>query len=445
MKKLLMKRRPFLSLSAGAAAALSGVQTAGAISSKSTEIIGKIGNYSLDDLRKQYRHDLFDDFLPFFDKYVIDHELGGFMCSVDRDGAQLSSEKRAGYTGRGIMVYSYLYHYVDHNPKYLEAARKTLEFLLRSKPQDDSLWPVSFTKEGKPLEPPSKSVNADMYIADGVSEYAHATGDEKYWKLAREILFKCLKIYDAPGYQADAVKGLFGADALTMSGVAVMDDWMLFLRLATRMLEFKKDPEVESVANRCVDSIMNNFYNPDFSLINEFLNQDLSHPENDITQYISFGNNFQAQWHVLFEAVRRKDKRLFSAAAGRFRHHIEVAWDNVYGGLFGTLQNVDKNTWTLGKIAYVHEESLNGLMCIIEHTGADWAKEWFSRIFSYVQEKFPLKQYGFPLWIVSSDRKVTFVRHSNRAENFHHPRHLLLNLTALERIIKRGGKLSGVF
>lgn len=434
-----------MSSSASSAAALSGAPAAESAAAKPAIKIGKIGNYSLEDLRKQYRYDLFEDFLPFFDKYVIDRELGGFMCTVDRDGAQISSEKRAGYAGRGIMVYSNLYRYLDPSPKYLEVARKTLEFLLGAKPQGDALWAPSFTKEGKPIGEPPKSVNTDMYIADGVSEYAHATKDEQYWNLAKEILFKCLKIYDTPGYLADSGRGILGKDAPPMNGVAIMDDWMLFLRLATRMLEFKSDPEVEAVANRCVDSIMNNFYNPDYGLINEILNQDLSRPQNDLAQYISFGNNFQAQWHVIFEAVRRKDKALFDTAAARFRRHIETATDYVYGGIYGVLQNVDKNTWTLGKIAYVHEECLNGLLCIIEHTGADWAKELFSQIYTYVQAKFPLKQYGFPLWIVSSDRQVTFMRHTNRAENFHHPRHLLLNLAALERIIKCGGKTSGIF
>ncbi|MFA6472591.1 MAG: AGE family epimerase/isomerase [Candidatus Latescibacterota bacterium] len=440
-----MKRRTFLSLSAAGTTGLSVVPTSGEPPAKPVKKIGKIGDYSLDDLRTLYRSDLFEDFLPFFDRYVIDHELGGFMCTVDRDGARLSTEKRAGYAGRGIMVYSCLYRYLDPNPKYLDVAQKTLEFLMRARPQGDALWAESFTREGKPLGGTPQSVNTDMYIADGISEYAHANGDEQYWETAGEILFKCLKIYDTPGYLADAGKGILGENAPASNGFAVMDDWMLFLRLATRMLEFKSDPEVESVANRCVDTIMNNFYNTGSGLINEFLNRDLSRPDNDLAQYISFGNNFQAQWHVLYEAVRRKDKKLFDTAAERFRHHIETAWDDVYGGFFGTLSNVDKNIWALDKIAYVQEESLIGLLCIIEHTGAEWAREWFSRIYAYVRGKFPLKQYGFSLWIVSSDRKVTFVRHANRAENFHHPRHLLLNLLAIGRINKRGGKTSGIF
>jgi hypothetical protein len=42
----------------------------------------------LEQLRQQYRFDLFEDFLPFMDKYVIDRQHGGFMCTTDHDGAK---------------------------------------------------------------------------------------------------------------------------------------------------------------------------------------------------------------------------------------------------------------------------------------------------------------------------------------------------------------------
>jgi len=39
----------------------------------------------------------------------------------------------------------------------------------------------------------------------------------------------------------------------------------------------------------------------------------------------------------------------------------------------------------------------------------------------------------------------SFEPHTGRAENFHHPRHLMLNLLSIERMIERNGKVSGVF
>jgi N-acylglucosamine 2-epimerase len=86
---------------------------------------------------------------------------------------------------------------------------------------------------------------------------------------------------------------------------------------------------------------------------------------------------------------------------------------------------------------------LIGALLIVEHTGAQWAEEIFSKTYSYVREKYPLKQHGSPLWMYASDRKASFEAFSKmpkRVENFHHPRHLMLNLLSLERMIRRGGR-----
>jgi hypothetical protein len=80
-----------------------------------------------------------------------------------------------------------------------------------------------------------------------------------------------------------------------------------------------------------------------------------------------------------------------------------------------------------------------------EHAGSAWAREWFVRTYDYVHDKWPLARHGFALWDVATDRKVTFVRHAGRIENFHHPRHLMYNLLASTRLAGRGGRLSRVF
>ena len=442
-----MKRRAFIASTGGAVLSARSVepQGTGRNHAKKPSPVRSLAGKSLRDLREEYRYWLFDDYLPFMDAHVIDHELGAFMCNADRDGTLLTTEKRSGFAGRGVWVYAHLYRTLDRSPKHLETARKALEFLLRGRPSDGSLWPPSFTKEGKPVGDTPKSVNTELYIAEGIAEYARAAKDESYRRMARDILFSCLRIYDTPGYLADSGKGFLGQDGPETNGVTLLDDFMLFLRLATQMLDEAPDPEIAAVAKRCTDSITNNFYNPDFGLLNEMLNQDLTHPPNDISQLVTFGNIFQALWHTLDDAVRTKNRPLFETTAARLRRHIEVAWDDVYGGVFGTLQHVDNNIWETAKINYVQAECLNGLLAVIEHTGDDWAREWFDRIYTYTLANFPLKKYGFPLWNVSADRKMSFVQHANRVENFHHPRHLMLNLAALDRIIKRGGKVSGVF
>ncbi len=441
-----MNRRIFLASAAGASYITdAGNAATPTRSSRSTPApVRTLAGKPLKELREEYRFWLFDDYLPFMDAHIIDHDLGGFMCNADREGNILSTDKRAGYAGRGLWVYSHLYRTHGRDPKHLDVARKTFEFLMRGRPSDGSLWPPSFTKDGQPVGETPQSVNTELYIAEGIAEYARATGDRAHRDLARGILMNCLRIYDTPGYLADSGKGFIGKDGPETTGVTLLDDFMLFLRLATQMLEEAPDPDIETVARRCTDTITNNFYNPAFGLLNEMLAQDLSHPPNDISQLVTFGNIFQALWHTLDEAVRTKNRPLFDITSERLRRHIEVAWDDVYGGVFGTLRHVDNNVWAMPKINYVQAECLEGLLTIIEHTGADWAREWFSRIYAYTLETFPLKKHGFPLWDVSTDRKGTFVPTASRVENYHHPRHLMRNIECLDRIITRGGKVSGI-
>jgi len=56
-----------------------------------------------------------------------------------------------------------------------------------------------------------------------------------------------------------------------------------------------------------------------------------------------------------------------------------------------------------------------------------------------------LRQYGYSLWILGADRKVTFEKEYTRVGDFHHPRHLMLNFLSIERMIKRDGTVSDLF
>jgi mannose/cellobiose epimerase-like protein (N-acyl-D-glucosamine 2-epimerase family) len=404
---------------------------------------------SLSELREHYRRDLFVDFLPFMEKHVIDHELGGFMCNTDYRGARVNGNKSSWFEGRGIWVYSFLYNNLAREEKYLDVARKSVEFTLRTKPvAADELWPKELTREGQPLTPADMEIYGDLFIAEGLAEYSKATGEQKYWDMAREILFKCIRIYDRPDYRPVIGRTYLGPDARPFPGARIQGVWMVLVRLVTQMLEMRADTEVERVARRCVDAVMNHHYNPEFGLINELLNHDLSRPDNEYAQLVYTGHGIENLWMLMHEAARLRDRKLFDTFAEWFRRHAEVAWDDVYRGTFRNLQHVEKNIWVVDKVLWLQEEVLIGSLFIVEHSGAQWAREMFSRTYTYVREKYPLKQHGSPLWMYASDRKASFEAYSKmpkRVENFHHPRHLMLNLLSIERMLKRGGHPSPLF
>jgi mannose/cellobiose epimerase-like protein (N-acyl-D-glucosamine 2-epimerase family) len=487
-----MNRRKFIGLTAaaGASAALTGC-TKGTEPKpeelKASDTAVKLAGMTLEELREEHRHWMLDDFVPFMDKFVVDHELGGFMCTVDRDGTQLSSDKTTWYEGRGIWTYSYLYNKVEQNPRYLEIARKSVEFISKQNPTGPELMPARYTKEGKPLgEGPDPIFYGDVFVANGFQEYSKIKGNEEYWDIAKKILLKCVDIYDnRPGYadipagpsripgftrgagsgartgprarRARPLEGPAGPPRSardTFVGGAIIPGverprlcghWMVLLNCAQQMLETRQDPEIEAIARRSVDAVMNYHFNPEYRLINEQVNHDLSRIESEHGQ-VATGHGPETLWMILYDAVRTKDKALFDRAAEYLRRSAEVFWDDVYGGMLAGLDHVDLNIWNVAqKSLWLQQEMLIGFLCLIEHTGAQWAKDWYAKLHEYVMAKFPLKQYGFPLWIAYADRKITFVKNYNRCEHFHHPRYLMQNMLALDRMIARKGGLSGLF
>ncbi len=457
-----MNRRQLLVASASTAIGLLGARRCGAAQPKlqpsapataGAQAGDQLAGRTLEQLRDRYRYDLFDDFLPFMDKHIIDHELGGFMCNADRDGTLLNTTKNAWFTGRGIWVYAFLYNELAPEPKYLEVARKAVGLLLRNAPTGDDLWAAEVTKQGEPIASKglliggkyvdvSKEVYGDLFIAGGFAEFGRAAKEPAYWDRAKQMLLKCVRLYDRPDYAPSAPKVYLDkimSDPPELPGARLLAVWMLLLHLGSQLLTQREDAEVRSVVDRSLDAIFAHHYNPEYDLLNEVLCHDMSRPEGVYRDLVYTGHGIETLWMVLYEARRRQDRELFEKAARLLHRTIEVSWDDVYGGLFRCLLNVDQNTWILDKAQWTQAEALIGTLCVVEEMDAEWARHWFSKVYTYVLDTFPLKKHGYALWDFWPDRKGTFVKHCRRVENFHHPRHLMLNLLAIQRMIARSG------
>lgn len=446
-----MERRKFLGSSIGAAAMLAELPSNIAAQKKRAVRGSRIGRTdrlagrTLVQLRDQYKDDLFTDFIPFMEKYVIDEQYGGFMCNADSQGKRVNENKLSWFEGRGSWVYSFLYNNLAKEQKYLDVARRSLEFVLKIQPAGDALWPKELTREGKPLTSADGEVYGDLFIAEGLAEYSKASGERSHWDLARNLVLKCERLYDRDNYRPTIGQTYLGANAHPFPGARIQGVWMVLIRVVTQMLQMRADVELARAAQRSVDAITKHHYNPEFQLINELLNHDLSRPQDDYAQLVYTGHCIENLWMLMHEALRLRDEKLFETLAGWFRRHVEVAWDDVYGGVFRNLQNVEKNTWTLDKVLWAQEEVLIGCMTIIEKTGARWSIEMFDRMYGYVRKNYLLQGHGSPLWMYATDRRATFEAFSQmpkRVENYHHPRHLMLNLLSLERMIKRGARRS---
>jgi N-acylglucosamine 2-epimerase len=397
--------------------------------------------FDLSAMRDQYRKDLFDDYLPFIERFVVDREYGGFHCTVRPNGDLVSPEKRAWFEGRGTWVFSFLYNNIAREQKYLDVAEKSVRLIERSQPKKpNEFWPKAIKRDGAPDGPPDTEVYGDMFIAEGLAEFSRATGEHKYWDQAREIVLKCVRRYDQPDYHPTIGQTYLGPGAPDFPGARIEGVWMVLIRTLSQMVAMKPDGELQAIVDRSIDALLNHHFNPRFKLVNELMNHDLSRPGNEYEQLVYAGHAIETLWMIMYEGRRRKDSALFDRAAGLFRRHCEVATDRVYGGLFRNLKNVDENAWTLDKTLFPQQEALIGSLCMVEETGDPWAQSFYGELDRYVRAKFPMRSLHSPLWQVAGNRQVDPTPEMTRAENYHQPRFLMLNLLAVERLLARGGK-----
>lgn len=432
-----MDRRQFLISAAGSGMLLGGCGRLGAGDAVrgGAPLAGRpIAGMSPRALREKYRRELFEVWLPFMDAHVIDHESGGFMCDCKPDGVRTSDNKDTRYIGRGAWTWAYLNNHIQHDPHFIEVARKSADFGLKLVPADRNKFVPRFVdRQGAPQKGTLYTdLFTDLFLAEGCQEVWAATGEEKYWGGAIDLLMNFMRLYDSPN---------FTSRDTPYAGTRHQSIWFVLLITTSQMLRRRRDARLEEIAARCVDAIINYHYNPDFGLNNEIINHDMSRPSDPKLARASYvGHGIEGLWMVMEEAERRRDDELFRLAAARFRHHVEAAWDGVYGGVYVDLSNVDENRYQLIKNLWTQEEVLIGTLMIYERTGDPWALDMFSRMHRFVFEKFPVSTSpGGAYWLNTGTRRVEKDKENMpetfRAENYHHPRHFMRCIQVLDKII----------
>ncbi len=403
----------------------------------------KLAGLAPSELRERYRKELFERVLPFWDRSGVDHERGGFMHALDFDGRRVNTNKFHWFQGRGIWVYSFLYNHFGNNPAHLEVAREGKEFLLKYAPESESRWAELLSQEGKVLAPSKGDVYGLLFGAEGLQEFAWAAKDEQ----ARETAFNLLKQVFRRSQKPD-----FRMADGEEPGVRPQGLWMVMLRLATQILRRWKDAEIEEVARRSVDAIMNRHFNPDTGLNTEPLRFDFSRLP-ALERYTVIGHSIETLWMVMDEADRIGDEKIRQTCAERIRRHFEVGWDAVYGGLIESV-NVDAGCYqwpeerpvgtdlvfrSTGEHLYLkplwaHNEALIAMLMVLQRARPDWALRFFDMSQQIIDEKFSLQKRGLPGYMLFCDRRFTAQAHGSRQDNYHPPRQLMLSVLLLDRL-----------
>ena len=194
---------------------------------------------------------------------------------------------------------------------------------------------------------------------------------------------------------------------------------------------------------------MDRFWNPDYGIANEYLRHDYTRlPE--AAGHMFAGHALETLWIVMHEALRIKDRALFTTAKNRIRRLIEMCWDYVFDGwgdgnfFVHKTPEHDRGPQYEIKTMWAHCEILIACMTILEYTGEVWAKEWYERARAYLLRTMANTPHG--VWRQAVDRHGKNLQRvgvsPKRKGNFHQPRMLMMNLLSLDRMIQNSGRLT---
>ena len=394
-----------------------------------------LGESTLPELRQHLWDDLMR-YTNFFIDHGIDHELGGFMCTLDHDGTPVTTQKYSWFQGRGIWWLCFMHNHLDPNPRYLEMATKTKDFMLKHFPTDPEMmkWNQWVEKDGTVATGPSNDPFGVLFGIEGMLELAKATGDKQLREQALDLYrrkYAELESLDQHGFS----------------------HYMLHACLTREILLEEETEEYRKISDRTFDRIMNNFFNPEYNFYNSSINADGTRREEGSNQAAP-GHDVEVMWMVMHEALRRGDKQLYSLATERMKRCFEIGWDNIYGGMVSAIK-VGEGCYDWGESAplamkekfhYIGEynyvkslwsldESMLSIMNAYARTGVPWAADYYAKCQEVLDRKMALTSIGHPLHIVFTDREFTLPPHTSRKDNFHHPRMLMFNILEIDRLL----------
>lgn len=406
----------------------------------------KIAGMTLDELENDYRHRLFNEYLPFWEKGGIDQELGGFMCELNDDGSVVKDEKYIWYQGRGIWVYSYLFNNFGKDEKYLQIAEKARDFLVNKMYMGNGQWHESVNRQGEPMQSSvSQGSSSDIYgalfSAAGLIELYKANGNKEDLEIALASIRESEKAYNNPNYEGISVPGV------NSKGLRTIGHSFMFIWTLTNLLSFYEDQELEKLAKEHVDHVLIDFWNSEYGINNENLLHDYTRiPGHEAIMYT--GHYLETLWMVYHEALRTKDVEVLNTVEKRMKHLIEMTWDYVFEGMgsedfyvFQTENNCPGPDFDI-KVMWSHTELLIATLSIYEQTGEKWAKEWYERGREFCLRTMANTDTG--VWRQAVDRFGKDKERPGigiyRKGNFHQPRYQMMNILAIQRMKKNGVK-----
>ena len=384
---------------------------------------------------ESYKRDLTENIMPFWMEHGWDKVNGGVYTCLDRDGSLMDSTKSVWFQGRFAFICAYAYNNVEKNPLWLEAAKSTLDFIEKHCFDKNGRMYFSVTAEGKPLRM-RRYVFSETFAAIAMSEYALATGEQKYAERAMQIFEDTQRFLTTPGILAPKFE-----ETVQLQSHSII---MILINVGSCIRKVINDPKLTQQIDDSIAKLEKYFMHPEFKCLLETVGMNGEFVDTNMTRTINPGHCIETSWFIFEEAkLRNWDKDMTDMALQIFDWSWDWGWDKQYGGIinFKDCKNLPPQDYSQDmKFWWPQCETIIASLYAYLATGDDEYIYKHQRISEWTYAHFPDNELGEWYGYLHRDGTVAQPAKGNLFKGpFHIPRMMVKAYSLCQEILKKEG------
>ena len=382
---------------------------------------------------ESYKTDLTENIMPFWMEHGWDKVNGGVYTCLDRDGSLIDSTKSVWFQGRFAFICAYAYNNVEKNPMWLEAAKSTLDFIEKHCFDENGRMYFSVTAEGKPLRM-RRYVFSETFAAIAMSEYALATGEQKYAERALQIFKDTQRFLTTPGILAPKFE-----ESVQLQSHSII---MILINVGSCIRKVINDPKLTEQIDESIAKLKKFFIHPEFKCLLETVGKNGEFVDTCMGRTINPGHCIETSWFIMEEAKQRGwDKEITDMALQIFDWSWDWGWDKQYGGIinFRDCRNLPSQDYSQDmKFWWPQTETIIASLYAYLATGDDEYIYKHQRISEWTYAHFPDAEFGEWYGYLHRDGTVAQPAKGNLFKGpFHIPRMMIKAYSLCQEILNK--------
>jgi N-acylglucosamine 2-epimerase len=348
---------------------------------------------------QEFRSELLTNIVPFWEKFSIDKEYGGYFSCIDREGKIYDTDKFLWMQGRELWSWSYLYRCISPKEEWLDMASHGAKYISNFGQAPNRDYYFSLDRTGKPLVQPY-NIFSDCFCAAGLAEFGRVS--KQAWAIESAIA-TWYRIQERQGNP----KGQWNKQIVENRPVHAMNVPMIQLWLGQVFDGIIDNSALIRVIANSVKSIYSLHINKEKEAVFEkvLLNGDAVQGMDG--RLLSPGHALETLWFMLNAINHYGDTVLAPIGISRdeaidtitnaMLWTMQRGWDSIYGGIYYYLDYEgsppEKLEWDM-KLWWVHAEALCAFLLGDKTTGDSRFLECFEKVKDWSWDHFRDPEYG---------------------------------------------------